>query len=181
MKLKDIAELSCKILSITVLIKSIFHSHSLLNYFFRKDVYTVQPSLFQVSIIPVLLLILSIVLWCFAKNIASLMVKDTASLDKIINFEYNKIKPMIFSTIGLIILTTAFPIFARNLFTISDGFKNFSDIGFEVSMYELGYLVENFLKIVIAFYLICGSKGSKKVLSLLKSTRTLGQNFDEQK
>ena len=119
MKLKDIAELSCKILSITVLIKFIFYLNVFFSYFAQNEYNPINRSLFQTSIVPVLLLLISIILWCFAKKIASLMVKDSASLDNVINFEYYKIKPMVLSTIGLIILTKAIPSFIKKIMQVA--------------------------------------------------------------
>ena len=171
MKLKDIAVLSCKILSITVFIKFIYFSQVFGAYYAQKEFNLTNTDLIRMSIVPVLLLLISMILWFFATKISILMVEDSVSYDKVINFEYHKIKPIIFSVIGLILLTQAVPSFARMLINIIADIKKNSGLPYQITTFNLGYFVEYILKILIALCLIIGPK---KVLSSIKSTRIIG-------
>ena len=85
-------------------------------------------------------------------------------------------KPIIFSIIGLILLTQAVPSLSKTLINLMADILRNQGEPYQINSFDLGYLIENLLKILIAVYLIIGSK---KVLTLIKSTRTLG--LDEKK
>ncbi len=176
MKLKDIALLSCKILSITVFIKFIYFLQTFGAIHAQKEFKVPNIDLTLMLIVPVLLLLISIILWCFANSISKFMVSDSVSFNKVINFKYNEIKPIVFSIIGIILLTQAIPSLSKTLINlIADILRNQGE-PYKINSFDLGYLIENLLKILIAVYLIIGSK---KVSTLIKSTRTLG--LDEKK
>ncbi len=171
MTLKDIAVLSCKILSITAFIKFVSFSHGIVYSVTQQEFEFSKIMLIQIFSLPAVFLAISIILWCFAKNISTLMVNDSASFDEVINFDYNIFKPIIFSIIGIILLTQAVPSLANKLVNIIDDIKRNTGLPYKITTFNLGYLIEYFLKLIIALYLIIGPK---KVKNFIKSTRSIG-------
>lgn len=171
MTLKDIAVLSCKILSITAFIKFVSFSHGIVYSVTQQEFEFSKIMQIQIFSLPAVFLAISIILWCFAKNISTLMVNDSASFDEVINFDYNIIKSIIFSIIGIILLTQAVPSLANKLVNIIDDIKRNTGLPYKITTFNLGYLIEYILKILIALYLIIGPK---KVKNFIKSTRSIG-------
>ncbi|MCD4817323.1 MAG: hypothetical protein K8S23_01380 [Candidatus Cloacimonetes bacterium] len=176
MTLKDIAALSCKIIALTIFIKTISTLNVIINTIFS---YRLNPDEFEFTniliirmvTIPILSLLISIILWFFAKNISSLMVNDIASINTSININYEKFKALIFSRIGIFVLTQAIPSLGSQLIGIIQEAKKYSGSSNTISSNSLRKIVEYSIKILIAIILIIRPK---RFLDFIKSTRTLG-------
>jgi len=176
LKLRDLAELSCRILSITVLIRFVYYSQIFVTYFNQNDLNQVKFNFLDISITPALLLSVSIILWLLSKQIAGLMVNESASINHLTKIDYKKFRLFVFSIIGLIILTQAVPSLIKMLFNIFTDIKRNAGMPYTITTFDLGTLIEDVLKTIIGLVLIMSPK---KISTWIKRTRTIGTDFEE--
>jgi nitric oxide reductase large subunit len=152
------------------------------TYFNQNELNRIKFSFISIAITPALLLLVSIILWVFAKIIAGLMINKSASIDYIAKIDFKRFKLFVFSIVGLIILTQTIPSLVKMLFKIFVDIKKNAGLPYTITTFNLDLLIVDILKTLIGLALIIGPK---RVSKWIKSTRTLGvddkieKRFDE--
>jgi|GEM_PF-5499362 len=176
MKLKDIAKVACRTLSIYTFIRFIIQSQyvfSLLNSMIKQN-FSIVDSLWY-SISTALLGILSAVLWSNAEKISIRMTEDivTHKEEEVHScWSYDKLQLIVFNIIGIIVLTNAVPNMIRYLVSLYS-FKKSVMIGnvyIERIMLQDFFpaLIGSIVQTILGLWLILGAKG---VIGLIELTR----------
>ena len=174
MKLKDIAKLACRTLSIYTFIVCIIQSQyvfSLFNSMIKQN-FTILDSLWY-CISTVLLGILSFVLWHYAENISTRMTKDIESdIEEEHKWSYDQLQVIILTIVGIVVLTNAIPNLIRYLVSLYS-FRKSITIG-NIYIERIGLqdffppLIGSIVQTFLGLGLILGGKGVKKIIELTR-------------
>lgn len=174
MNIRKLSTLTCKVISIYILIKFVMYLQNIfITFAYIDSALQVDKNMVLIgTIIPgVMLLVLSILFWLFASRIGKMIIDsdDQEELSQEIDFE--KLEILAFSVIGLVILSSglsnlvksSIDIYTLKMSYVIGSYKD--DIRFLPNVLKV---IGDLIQIIIGFWLLLGSKG---VVGLIKTLR----------
>jgi len=167
---KEIVSLSLKLAGIYCLIMSIsYFGFAIMNV---VSSWRQGFSYMLISITPSVLLLLFGAYLIFSSKLPSIMASSMIQEEKTTSFTFQDIQVLAFSIIGVWLLSSAIPIFIRNIveimvmhLTSQQSVPVFRD------KYFISRIVAAVLKLALGIYLFSGSKGLAKLWQKFQSTR----------
>lgn len=114
------------------------------------------------ALTPVLMLIISILLWIFAKRISNAVTKGIEETTEF-KFDYNILLNLVFIIVGIFIAVTAIPGLVSNIYSLIHNNINVVDI----SGKYIANIITEALKIIIGVLFVFGFKGLARFVKKL--------------
>lgn len=155
--MKALSYILIRIMAVYFFVWNLYHVGSAVTYLTSK--YVNQPAdiadlILNLALTPVLMLVVSILLWIFAKRISGAIIKgieDTAES----KFDYNILLNLVFIIVGIFLAVMAIPGLVSNIYSLIHNNINVVD----VSNSYIAKIITEAIKIVIGAVLIFGFKG----------------------
>ncbi len=176
---KEIVSLSLKLAGIYCLIMSLsylsFAIMSVVSFLRGQGFWDMLTSitpfvLLLLSFTPVVLLLLFGVYLIFSSKLPSKMASSMIEGEKTTSFTFQDIQVLAFSIIGVWLLSSAIPIFIRNIVEIIVMHLTSQQ---SVPVYFISQIVAAVLKLALGIYLFSGGKGLVKLWQKCQGTRDL--------
>jgi len=176
MKIRDLAFMAVRILSIYLFILGLNHFVNILEFALPTYMQVIESDttytevFFVIGIPAFILLISSVVLWCLADKLSRFIIPKSSSDSEGISIQSKQIEGFVLSVIGLVLLVLSFTSIIRMILS----YTNLMDQGiFSDKLGFIYYLVEQVIRFLLGLILLFKAEG---FALMLRKIRKLGSN-----